>query len=266
MIETTDETLRRWLLHRLPTGEAEALEQRLLTDEDFGERVRAAETDLLDDYACGDLAADERPIAAERFAATARDRLRLRIAMALARITRRSPRKLAGSRHHRHAGAATGAGSRRRTRVRRIAAIGLAASACALVVAVIGLNQRMTSLAPPSTQAETTITLLADSQRGANIQRIALPASAATVRLQAEVDQSDVDRRDSRARYTLSIDDAGRTVFSAEHIGVREAGPYRFVEVVFDAQTLAAGTHRVRVIAEGSAEPAATWTLEISTK
>jgi len=49
MIETTDITLRRWLLHTLPNDEAAMLEQQLLTDEEFGEQLRAAEADLLDD-------------------------------------------------------------------------------------------------------------------------------------------------------------------------------------------------------------------------
>ena len=66
----------------------------------------------------------------------------------------------------------------------------------------------------------------------------------------------------SNARYALSIDDAGRTVFNATNIEAREAGPYRFVEVVLDAHKLAAGSHRVRVVAEGAAQPVATWTLE----
>lgn len=139
-----------------------------------------------------------------------------------------------------------------------MAAIGVLASACALVIAVIGLNQRVTtSFTPPRTDAETTITLLADSQRGANVQHVALPSSAAMVRLQAEVDGSDPN-----AHYALSIDDDGHTVFSAEDIAVRESGPYRFVEVVFDARKLAAGSHRVRVVAEGSTQPTSTWTLE----
>lgn len=258
MIETTDKTLRRWLLHTLPADEAETLEQRLLTDEDFGERLRAAETDLLDDYARGDLAADESAAAVERFAATTRDRMRVRIARALARITRRSPARLDAGRHHRRSVADSADRSRRHARVRRIAAVGVLASACALVIAVIGLNQRITtSFTPPHGDAETTITLLADSQRGANVQRIALPSSAATVRLQAEVDGSDPN-----TRYALSIDDDGRTVFNTAGIAVREVGPYRFVEVVLDARKLAAGSHRVRVVAEGSAQPASTWTLE----
>jgi hypothetical protein len=261
MIETTDETLRRWLLHALPANEAEALEQRLLTDEDFGERLRAAETDLLDDYARGDLEPDESAAAAERFAATARDRMRVRIARALARITRRSAARLDTARHRRRSTSGGADRSQRRARVRRIAAVGVLASACALVIAVIGLNQRITSFTPPRTAAETTITLLADSQRGANVQRIALPSSAATVRLQAEVDGTDTN-----ARYALSIDDDGRTVFSAAGIGVRETGPYRFVEVVLDARKLTAGSHRVRVVAEGSAQPASTWTLETRTE
>ncbi len=258
MIETTDQTLRRWLLHTLPADEAEVLEQRLLNDEDFGERLRAAETDLLDDYARGDLAADDNAAAAERFAATARDRMRVRIARALARITRRSPERLDAARHRRRSMSGGADLSRRQARVRRLAAVGLLASACALVIAVIGLNQRITtSFTPPRTDADTTITLLADTQRGANVQRIALPTSAATVRLQAEVDGTDPN-----ARYVLSIDDDGRTVFSAAGVAVRETGPYRFVEVVLDARKLAAGSHRVRVVAEGSAQPASTWTLE----
>lgn len=258
MIETTDETLRRWLLHTLPADKAEALEQRLLTDEDFGEQLRAAETDLLDDYARGDLAPDENAAAAERFAATARDRMRVRIARAIARMTRRSPERLDAARHRRRSTSKTRDQSQRRARVRRMAAVGVLASACALVIAVIGLNQRFTTpFTSPHTDAETTITLLADNQRGANVQRIALPSSAATVRLQAEVDGNDPN-----ARYALSIDDDGRTVFSAAGIGVREAGPYRFVEVVLDAHKLAAGSHRVRVVAEGSTQPGLTWTLE----
>jgi len=261
MIETTDITLRRWLLHTLPADEAAILEQQLLTDEDFGERLRAAEADLLDDYARGNLAADENAVAAERFAATARDRLRVRIARALARITQRSSERLDVARHRRHGLAERMDRSGRRARVRRIAAVGVLASACALVVAVIGLNQRMTTLNPPRTDAETTITLLADSQRGANARRIELPRSAAMLRLQAEVDGSDPN-----AHYALSIDDDGRTVFSASGIGVRESGAYRFVEVALDARKLAAGSHRVNVVAEGSAQPASTWILETQSK
>jgi hypothetical protein len=267
MIEPTDETLRRWLLHRLPAGEAEALEQRLLTDEVFGERLRGEETDLLDDYVRGDLATDDSDAAAARFAATARDRLRVRVAMAIARITRRSRGGPDGARHRRHSALEAGDRSRRRVRVRRTAALGIAASACALIVAVIGLNltglnviglnRRAATSLEPRTGEETTITLLADTQRGANVQTIVLPSSASTVHLQAEVDGNV-----AHARYTLSIDDAGRTAYSADGIGVREVGPYRFVEVVFDAHKLVAGSHRVRVVAEGSTEPAATWTLE----
>lgn len=265
MIEPTDQALRRWLLHTLAPVEAEALEQRLLTDEDFGARLRDAETDLLDDYACGDLDVADRAAAAERFSATARDRMRLRVAVALARITRSRGRLHATLPRRRVASSATpGATLRsgRRTRMRRVAAAGLLASACALVLAVIGLNQRMTtSFAPPKATGEATITLLADSQRGsqrgANVQRIALPSAAATVRLQVEVDAND-----PQARYALSIDDAGQTVFSADGIGVHQAGPYRFVEVVLDARKLRAGSHRVRVAAEGSAEAASSWTLE----
>ncbi len=86
MTEPTDDTLRDWLLGTLAPAEAEALEQRLIEDEAFAARLRAVENDVLDDLARGALAGDERVRAAAYFAATPQDRVRLRIARALAAV------------------------------------------------------------------------------------------------------------------------------------------------------------------------------------
>src|SRR5690349_6178436 len=86
MTEPTDDTLRDWLLGQLAPDEAEALEQRLIEDEEFATRLRGVENDLLDDLARGALAGDERARAAAYFAATPDDRARLRIARALAAV------------------------------------------------------------------------------------------------------------------------------------------------------------------------------------
>ena len=231
MTEPTDDILRRWLLQRLPPHDAEPLEQRLLADAAFGERLREAETDLLDDLVRGHLDETDRAVATRRFTATARDRLRLRIAAALARVAVRR------SGAHRHAPAAQrSAGSSRR---RRAAALGTFAAACALVIAVIGIRQR-----PDAGIAAPTITLMASQQRGAAATEIAIPRGAAAVTLQAEVDAAD-----PATRYTLSVE--GSTApFTVHGMAVREAGPYRFVEARVPAAALADGEHRVRVAAE----------------
>jgi hypothetical protein len=256
MTEPTDDILRRWLLHKLPPADAEALEQRVLTDEAFGERLRDVETDLLDDYARGTLGAGDRDAAARRFASSARGRLRVRIARSLARLTRPSPGRsgtvLAHEQAHSLAVARRHADRGRRTR--RALAIGALASACVLAIALIGWNRRFTMPAPVR-YGQATITLLADSQRGTALKQVASTPAGATVRLQAEVD-------DPNALYTLEIDDDGRTVFRAEDLAARTVGPYRFVEVVFDSRQLAAGSHRVRVAVQGAPAPEATWTLE----
>jgi hypothetical protein len=232
MTEPTDQTLRRWLLQRLPPGEAEPLEHRLLADAELAERLREAETDLLDDLVRGQLDGADRAAAMRRFTATARDRMRLRIAAVLARVAgkRASPRHAATTQRR--------AGSSRRRRTPAIAAL---AAAGALAFAVIGLRQ------PPAA----TVTLMASQQRGAGVTEIAMPRGAATVKLQAEVDAEDV-------RYAVSIE--GAVPFTAHDVAVREAGAYRFVEVTVPAAVLAAGEHRVRVVAErGDRE--ATWEI-----
>jgi len=228
MTEPTDETLRRWLLQRLPPHEAEPLEQRLLAEAELGDRLRGAENDLLDDLVRGQLDDADRVAATRHFGATARDRLRLRIAAALARVVGRprvAPRSAWSSRR------------------RRITAIGALAAAAALVVAVIGIR--------PPPDATATITLMASQQRGAAVTEIAIPRGAAAVKLQVEVDAADV-------RYAVSIE--GAAPFAARDVAVREAGAYRFVEVTVPAAALAAGEHRVRLVAErGDRE--ATWEI-----
>ena len=65
--------------------------QRLLEDEDFSQRLRAVENDLLDDFARERLQGEARARAAVYFAATPADRARLRIARALAVVAGAAP-------------------------------------------------------------------------------------------------------------------------------------------------------------------------------
>jgi len=249
MIEPSDATLRRWLLQQLPPEDAAPLEQRLLEDADFGERLHAAETDLLDDFARGHLNETERAAAAYLLTATPRDRIRLRIAIALARLTGHAPaalrlRHASASATHRHAGSPL--------RRRRAAAASLFA-ACALVALVVGLNLRQSGT---HAGKEATITLLANQQRGMTTAAITIPRATTTIRMQVEVDAGDAQRR-----YTLDIEQGGRSLFAAHAIAVRESGSYRFVEVAVPATALRAGEHRVRVVAEGAVPSESTWLI-----
>ena len=243
MTEATDDTLRDWLLGKLAPAEAEVLEQRLIEDEDFAAGLRAVESDLLDDLARGALAGAERARAAAYFAATPQDRLRLRIARALAAIDAgktTSPR----GRGHVHAG---DPGSVRAMRLRRRWSATAIALAGIAAVAVIALRLQPDATAP----AAFTITLTDGQQRGASSIEIAVPAGASELRVQAEVDG------DAGAHYLLAIDDT----FAASGLPVRTAGAYRYVETMAPAAALAAGAHRVRVVAEKGAAGESSWTL-----
>jgi anti-sigma-K factor RskA len=233
MTEPTDDTLRDWLLGQLAPADAEALEERLIEDEAFATRLRDVENDLLDDLARGALAGDERARAAAYFAATPNDRARLRIARALAAV--------------KAAAAASHAPSHARRPRRRWAGAALALASVA-AIAVIGVELRSRFATAP---VAFTITLTDGQQRGAASIELAVPKDASEVRLQAEVDG------DAGAHYRLAIDDA----FAASGLPVRTAGAYRFVETTVPAAALAAGSHRVRVVAETGAPSEASWTL-----
>ena len=251
MTEPTDETLRQWLLGQLQTRDAESLEERLLGDEDFGLRLRAAEDDLLDDLVRERLHGDERAHAAAYFAATPADRARMRIARALATVAGASS---VGHAHQRRRPIpqtkTRDAHARQRSR-RRFAAL---ASLCAVLIAAIGV--RFWFVAQTATPPMT-ITLSGDQQRGAQGLEIAVPRTTERIRIQVEVDGV----APAAERYALRIDSAGATVFAAHDLAAQTAGAYRFVEVTLPARALAPGAHRVRVVAQGNPGAESTWLL-----
>src|SRR5436305_5439257 len=85
MSETSDyEDLRRYLLGQQPEEEADRLERRLLLDEDLFELAEAAEADLLDECARGELAPTLCEPLTRRLAASPGGRVRLARARGLA--------------------------------------------------------------------------------------------------------------------------------------------------------------------------------------
>jgi hypothetical protein len=241
MIEPTDDALRDWLLGRLPATQAEALEQRVLSDDAFGARLAEAETDLLDDLAANRLAPDARASALARFTATSHARWRLRIARALARFA-----PSARASHRARAGAPHRVSARRRWLGSALGAL------AAIAVVAIGVRVYM-----PKT-ADATITLLADRQRGAASDAFAVPRAATVVRLQVEVADAD-----AATRYALDVADGARVVFHDDALAVRTAGPYRFVEARVPRSALEPGERKVTVHASGVPTAAASVSLTI---
>jgi hypothetical protein len=83
-----DDTLVRYLLGSLPEEESQHLDERSIADDDFAERLKAIETDLIDAYVAGELTPDERIRFEAVYAAAAEGRARIDFARALSARTR----------------------------------------------------------------------------------------------------------------------------------------------------------------------------------
>jgi hypothetical protein len=257
MDEPNDTILRDWLLGKLAAREVEPLEERLLHDEVLSRRLDAVEIDLLDDVANARLDDDDRAAALRLLAATPKDRQRLRIARALARALPAQQSAFARD------GEAVAVPRRSPATAPRFSwrwpvfASGALAAACLALVVVEVQRRGAVDVAPRTeTTALASITLMSSQQRGAPLGAIGIARSAATVRLQLEVDAAD-----ATSRYDVRIEDQGRAVFRADNLPLREAGAYRFVEATVPANVFADGEHTVRIHAAGASAPEQTWSI-----
>jgi hypothetical protein len=89
---TDDELLRSYLLGELNGDDADALERRLLTEDDLFELSEAVEAELLADYAQGGLAAAERERVQRRLASSPQGTERLALARSLSRLAGGDPK------------------------------------------------------------------------------------------------------------------------------------------------------------------------------
>ena len=242
-----DALLRDLLLQRLPSQQAAALEQRLVVEAGVAERVRQVEYDLLDDYARGRLAADQRRAVEQRLLRTAADRQRLAVARGLAALPK--PRIGLPARQRRWSGAALG---------------GIAAT---LLLAVLLWPHQSGVPVPgeaPVTSARTgavyTVSLLAQLSRGNGAQPLSVPVGTAQVRLQAEV-----EKPDAADIYELQLlDGDGRLLQAAPGLHWQRAGTHAYIEAVVPIAALAPGLRRIEVHAAGGVV-AESWTVEAST-
>lgn len=245
MTEVDDEILRRWLLRRLDDAAlTERLEESLLRDAAFGDRLQAVETDLIDDYVRDRLDPAERAAVERRLFATPRDRGRLRFARALAERV---------------------AVQGRARRPRRWRPWALAAAASVLLVFALGGRWRggadgtATDAHVDADAGLPTVTLLAAVERGEPAApRVAIvPHGTPRVRLQLEL----VAAPDAGARYAVRIDGADGPGFEQGGLAARSLGRYRYVEATVPAAALAPGDHRVSLLQAGGASPLQTWRL-----
>ncbi|MEP7042798.1 MAG: hypothetical protein ABI843_07025 [Dokdonella sp.] len=264
-IPETD-TLRRWLLHQLTPVQSEALEDRLFDDDarqdgSFTAALHETEHDLLDDYAHDRLGADERKAVERHLLQTAHDLSRLTFARALANRQPDTDRAMPRGARRAHASALRR--NDRKPRWRLVLGGALAAGFAAAVFVLSGIQPRLPS--PPdatatATAATQTIILLASAQRGANELEARVEHDAANVRLQAEVAQPQTG-----AHYALRVGEGSRTVYTAEDLPVRQAGPYHYIEAVVPADVLGVGARQISVQPQGSTAAAFAWTVRMTT-
>jgi anti-sigma factor RsiW len=79
----SDEALRSYLLGRLGEAERSQLDQRLLTDDSLAERVQLAESQLIDQYASGELDQADQELFSRKFLTTEARQQNVRMSAAL---------------------------------------------------------------------------------------------------------------------------------------------------------------------------------------
>jgi hypothetical protein len=255
MNEAHDPALRALLLHRLAAPEAAALEERILLEDGFAERVELERIDLLDDYAANRLDAVDREAMERWLLRTPEDRHR--VALARAMFDR------AGSRRSR----------------RWILPAGAALAACLALVLVLPLLQTRAPIATPQPAAPQpdgptaapappalpayAITLLADVERGAAARRIDIPAGTGVLHLQLEVPQP--DGAVAGADFRVVIRDEGGERFAATGLKAQDIGPYRVVELEVARATAGNGVRRIILSQDdpaGASRELSVWTVQ----
>jgi tetratricopeptide (TPR) repeat protein len=86
-----EEAIKQYLLGRLPEDEKTRLEERLLTDDDFFERLNLAEDELIDEYLAGELDAENRQRFDKHFLAAPERQRKVRFSMALRKYVSAGP-------------------------------------------------------------------------------------------------------------------------------------------------------------------------------
>jgi hypothetical protein len=228
---------REYLLGRLGEGEAERLRDRLLTDDQLFAEVEEAEADLLDDYARGELTAEERAGLEEGLLATPEGRWRARFAAALA--ARAVPAR-------REAPSAAPAPSR--TVLMAIAAcLLLSFSTLWLRTQNEQLRRRLADPAgtQPASPDIAAITLTSETTRGvASIPRLEIASTAEVARLTLRINPGEP----YTAFAAIVRMRGGAAIHSGERLRAAGGGTGRAVTLWIPADSLTPGTYEVELL------------------
>jgi hypothetical protein len=229
---------REYLLGRLEESEAERLRDRLLTDDQLFAEVEEAEADLLDDYARGELTAEERARLEERLVATPEGRRRARFAAALA--ARAVPAR-------RETPSAAPAPSR--TVLMAIAAcLLLSFSTLWLGTQNEQLRRRLADGAPVAPAASpdiAAITLTSETTRGvASIPRLEIASTAEVARLTLRINPGEP----YTAFAAIVRTRGGAAIYSGERLRAAGGGTGRAVTLWIPADSLTPGTYEIELL------------------
>ncbi len=233
MPDELESSVRRYLLGELRDEEAAAIEDRLFGEPSFAGQLEDEERDLLDDYAAGRLDRGRKAAVEERLAGSSAQRDRLRFAIAL--DTRR--RRIAGRRR-----------------------LWLAAAAVFVCAAALGAfyfprtqpfagNPGLRtppavapSVAPRNPAVIASFLLQPGALRGAETAVLRIPAHAASVRLELQLDRESSGLVDATVRTA-----GGRTVWTQSGIRPYSAGTISAALIEVPAEKLIPGRYEVRL-------------------
>jgi hypothetical protein len=245
MMKPSDAELREFLLGRMPSEHASRLEEAIVLEDEVAESLRAAEFDLIDDYAADRLSPTDRADMERSVLTTAENRDTLRIALSLhrERSEHAAPPFPPSSAHN-----FTGA------RVGLVGAAGGLLAAGIVAGILIPHWRNLPILAPPPLASSSPataptpdaappiVTLLAETTRGTHRPTLHWPAKLSLIRLQAEVPTASSDDE----TYRLEVSDVdGKTLFTSDASPTMTAGPYRFVDVAVPTSALGPGPRRI---------------------
>ena len=291
MTPMTDGLLRQFLLRHLPTDEAARLEECILLEDGFAERLRDEEFDLLDDYAASRLNAEDAAAVERHLLGTAENLHSLQIARALRRQGRshsaaepQAPPESRGEAEPQLAleppgfrkvrNLSDGPGRWRFVRERgwRTRQVGVTLLAACLVGVVFIPHWRSTvPHAPDSVQAVGGAQNTAPAaglrsgpavDAGLPIVTLVADVSRGAARPLLDIEagagavrlQAEVPEQAPKALYSLRIQDAvGQSLFEGTMLKVHTAGPYRFVEAVVPRAVLGPGERTVSLTASNAA-------------
>jgi hypothetical protein len=263
------ETIRQYLLGRLPEDKLTTLDERVVTDPAFHEELLIVEDELIDEYLAGELSADESRSFEDHFLLTSERREKLRFGRAFSHYFSRSPAPAllepvpkAQTEEKDDVPVPPPKWYERFLPIKNpILAYSLMAVALLVVAGVSWLAVR--NRTPRLSGPVYAITITAGTTRGANDSgnRFSIPPGIGTVELKAEL------RQDEYPRYSAVLfDDAGSELWRETNLQTRSDSGPRVLVVPVPARLLVPGYYSLKlsgITPEGKNEDLPTYRFHV---